>query len=173
MADNEKEQAPPPASPLKKLLPLVAVAAVIGGLAAFGGFMTGQMLVTHQARASAVEPPKQETHKAEGEELFYYRLDGIMANLSDARMARYVRTTPTLAIRPGDKDAAVALLEKRKPEIKGWLVVYLSGCTIENVRGPDNLKRIQREIMDGLNDKLWPDQKPLIVDVILEDIAVQ
>jgi len=179
---KETEKAPPeqpPAqaaapSPFKGLLPVLLMSVLIAAAAAGGGYVTGRMLTrTAQAKPVAPGEPQPRTTQASEEHFYYHRLEPIMANLSDARMARYIRTTPTLVIRPEDKDAAVALLENKKPEIKGWMVVYLSGCTIENVRGPDNLKRIQREIMDGLNDKLWPDQRPLIVDVILEDIAVQ
>lgn len=167
-----KEASESAGSPLRGLIPLLVISATIAAAAAGGGYMTGMML-TKPAQAQASEPAPLPEEKGPVNDHFYYKLDPIMANLSDPRMARYVRTTPTLAIRPADKDTASTVLDSKKPEIKGWLMVYLSGCTIENVRGPDNLKRIQREIMDGLNDKLWPDQRPLIVDVILEDMAVQ
>ena len=176
-SDSEpKDQVPatPRISPLKGLMPLLVISVGIAAVAAGGGYVTGLML-TRSAQAQALAPIETPAVPATAtEEHFYYKIDPpIMANLNEPRMARYIRTSPTLVIRPTDKDAATTLLEGKMPEVRAVLGSYLSDCTPDNVRGSDNLKRMQREIMERLNDKLWPDQRPLIVDIILEDVAVQ
>ncbi|MFA6132730.1 MAG: flagellar basal body-associated FliL family protein [Phycisphaerae bacterium] len=106
-------------------------------------------------------------------ELGYYDLESVTVNLDEPRLGRYVRATIVLAMEAKDFKAASEVLNKRKPDLKSWLTVYLAGCTVEDVRGPRNLNRIRNEIRDSFNEQLWPDRKPLVAKVLFKEFAVQ
>jgi len=60
------------------------------------------------------------------------------------------------------------------PEIlKNWLTIYLASLTLEDIRGDTNLKRIQTQIKDAFNEKLFPDSKPQIEHVLFKEFAIQ
>jgi len=127
---------------------------------------------------SAAAPPVAPADAAAGaqppaNDFIYYDFEPIVVNLDEPRLARYIRVTITLAIRKENASAVVALLEKRKPELKNWLTVFFASCTLEEVRGAPNLNRLRREILDNFSQQLWPEQKPLINHVLFKEFAVQ
>ncbi len=102
----------------------------------------------------------------------YYPLDPIIVNLNEPGLARYIRATLTLVIRAEYKDA-IKTIEKTLSTIRSRLILYLSNCSLEEVRGAENLNRILRDIQDSLNDWLWPNGRPLIVRVDYSEWAIQ
>jgi flagellar basal body-associated protein FliL len=64
-------------------------------------------------------------------------------------------------------------VDKRLPELKNWLAVYLAGRTLDEVRGAQSLNRVRREICDAFNEQIWPQQPPRIHHVLLKEFAVQ
>jgi flagellar basal body-associated protein FliL len=108
-----------------------------------------------------------------GDEFVYYEFEPIVVNLDEPRLARYVRVSITLAIKPENALAAKAILERRKPELKNWLTVFFASCTLEEARGSANLNRLRREILDNFSQQLWPDQPSMINHVLFKEFAVQ
>jgi hypothetical protein len=53
------------------------------------------------------------------------------------------------------------------------LTIYLAGLNIESTRGDKNLKRIQSEVCDLFNERLYPNAKPLIKGILIKEFAVQ
>ncbi|MHC4716377.1 MAG: flagellar basal body-associated FliL family protein [Planctomycetota bacterium] len=153
---------------------VLVVVVVIG---AGGGFLTGRMINATPAQAEADEPRPDrpeaaDAGKVEGE-LAFFHFEPITANLNEERLRRFIRAKISLAIRKESMSQAESVLNRRIDELTSWLNIYLSGCTLDDVRGPKNLRRIQREIRELLNDRLWPDQKPLIEKVLLNEWHVQ
>jgi hypothetical protein len=64
-------------------------------------------------------------------------------------------------------------LTQKKPLLINLLTIYLAGLDVEATRGDKNLKKIQTEISDTFNEKLFPDGKPLIKGILLKEFAVQ
>jgi flagellar basal body-associated protein FliL len=139
-----------------------------------------------EAPAKEKEKPKSEksekgekgkdgafTHLAEGAEFGYYDFEPIIVNLDEPRLARYIRVTITLVIKAENHEAAKAAIDRRKPELKNWLTTYFASCTLDNVRGAASLNRLRREILDAFTQQLWPDQKPLVEQVLFKEFAVQ
>ena len=143
------------------------------------GFGLGRLLkgpATAQASEEPAEQParQEEPKQSDSEEQCeFHEFETIMGNLDEPRMARYVRLTITLAINPGDSAEAKGDIDEQKPKLANWLRTYLAGCTLEDVRGPTNLNRIRREICDRFNDMIWPQQKPLIQEVLFKEFAIQ
>lgn len=122
--------------------------------------------------ASAAEPPAAPNAEATKPDFIYYDFEPIVVNLDEPRLARYVRATITLAIKPANHEAAKAVLDKHKPELRNWLTLYFANCTLDNVRGAASLNRLRREILDAFCQQLWPDQKPLIEHVLFKEFGV-
>jgi flagellar basal body-associated protein FliL len=66
-----------------------------------------------------------------------------------------------------------AFLTEKNPILKNWLTIYLASQTVEDMRGDRNLKRIQSEILEALNEKLFPNAKPQIKRVLFKEFAIQ
>jgi flagellar basal body-associated protein FliL len=71
-----------------------------------------------------------------------------------------------------EKDGNV-FLDEKKPIITNWLTVYLASLSLGDIRGESNLKRIQSQILDAFNEKLFPDSKPKIKNILFKEFAVQ
>lgn len=158
------------------LVPLLVAAGVVVVCAGVG-FGLSRVL---SGPASAEATPQQEDEsEAQADDAAiatgkfdYMQLDPITVTLDGPRMARYFRVTITLALERGDGKTA-DLIEERTPELKNWLNLYLAGQSLEGVRGQKNLNRLRREILDSMNEQLWPDGKPMIQKVLFEDVNVQ
>lgn len=128
----------------------------------------GQQLPT-----AGEESPASAKGQDDKDEYTYYDLQPIIVNLNEPRLARYIRATLTLVIRKDDHKTAVETIEEKLPALRGWLILYLSDCSLAEVRGAGNLNRILRDIQDSLNDRLWLNGRPLIARVEYKEWAVQ
>ena len=154
-------------------LPVLGGIIVLASLAGFsvGRGLQGGEVSKPQATTEKVEESPQKT--SAGDEFAYYEFESIAVSLNEPRMDRYLRIAIVLAFKEHDGDTARELLTRKKPELKSWLTVFLSGRRLDDVRGDKNLNRLQREIQDALNQKLWSDSRPLIDHVLFKDLAVQ
>lgn len=166
---------PPPKSHEGGLL-WVITAGVIIAVAAAGGFFAARLVASSPSSAQAASEPEPEVAQAasgEEEQFIYHDLEAITVNLNEPRLARYVRAEFTLVYRPKDKKAVEDVLADRTPELKSWLILHLSDCSLEQVRGKANLNRVLREIQDTFNERLWPDGAPLIAKVDIKQWTIQ
>ncbi|KPJ76841.1 MAG: hypothetical protein AMK72_06020 [Planctomycetes bacterium SM23_25] len=144
-------------------------------LAAAAGYGTGTLL--SGAGAETTEPQPQPAEKvqpdtADQTQYKYKDFETITVNLDEPRLARYVRATITVAVEPEHYGEVEGLLDTKMPVLRDWLTVYLASCTLDDVRGSANLNRIRREICDAFNQRLWPDQKPKIHDVLFKEFTI-
>ena len=110
----------------------------------------------------------------DSEKVWYYELDPVVANLDEPSVSRYVRAALTLEMSSSvDKKKGTAFLDEKKPILINWLTVFLSGLSLEDIRGNKNLRSIQSRILEGFNDKLFPDSKPQIKRVLIKEFPVQ
>jgi len=178
----EAKENPAPRGGKKGLVWLVILIGVVA-VSAGGGFGVGTILRGGPDAAQADSLPAEptaggSTDPAGGishEELTYYEFEPITANADERGLTRYIRATIILAIKSEveKKVSATALLEKKKPELKNWLTIFLASRTLEEVRGAQNLNRLRREIRDSFNEQLWPDRAPVVENVLFKDFAVQ
>jgi len=117
---------------------------------------------------------KPEDDSETARKTWYYDLEPVIANLDVPGVTRYVRVTLTLEIsNEVDTKKGTVFLEEKKPLLTSWLTVYLASLTLEDARGDRNLKRIQSQILDAFNEKLFPDSKPQIKEVLFKEFAIQ
>jgi flagellar basal body-associated protein FliL len=167
-----------------RLLPWIVMAVVVV-FCAGAGFGLGRLFAgsgTPKAAPSDSKPhePVQTKDLAahdsakETNKVWYYDLDPVVANLNEPSATRYVRAALTLEMSPEvDKDKGKVFLDEKKPILISWLTVYLSGLKLEDLRGDKNLKSIQSHVREAFNEKLFPDSKSQISQVLLKEFAVQ
>jgi flagellar basal body-associated protein FliL len=161
---------------------MVVVVLVCAGV----GFSVGRLFAgpgTPQADVSGSGADTQSlTHdlKADNDsaddsgKVWYYDLDPVVANLNEPAVTRYVRASLTLEMSADmDVKKGTALLEMKKPILINWLTVYLSSLSLEDIRGDKNLRSIQSHIRDAFNEKLFPDSKSQIKQVLIKEFPVQ
>ena len=162
------------------LLAWAIIAVLVSALSAGAGVAAG---IVSQGR-SAPEPqagpeqgledaPSQDQGETRIGDFAYYEFEPLTVNLDVVRQNRYIKVTVVLAIPKADEAEVVKTVEDKKIELKNWIMTYMAGHTLEQVAGRKNMVRIQREICDTLNDKLWPNHRPRIDHVLFKDYAVQ
>jgi len=165
-----------------KGLVLTLIAVVVLAVAVAGGYGLGTVFrgpADAQAAPSMDESEAGSAGDQEGslrDDYEYVEFTPITVNLKEERLARYIRASITLAIRKDGSKAskgARKLIEKKMPELKNWLNIFFSDCTLDDVYGKKKLNRLRREIRDSLNDQLWPSGQSVIDRVLFREFAVQ
>jgi len=111
---------------------------------------------------------------ADTQKTWYYDLEPVVANLNVTDVTRYVRASLTLEVSSEvDEQKGTAFFNKKKPILTNWLTVYLASLGLDDIRGDMNLKRIQSQVLDAFNEKLFPDSKPKIKSILFKEFAVQ
>ncbi|MCY2926330.1 MAG: flagellar basal body-associated FliL family protein [Planctomycetota bacterium] len=177
MADETTEQAADKAIPAdgaakKQVMIFAVMVAMAVGIGVGGGMMTAK-LVHGGSSPTAKESSASKPAPSSEEETLSVKLPAIIANLNEPKMQRYVHAVIILGVAKENHPHVNDLATKRKEEIKSWLVTYLSNLSMEEVRGANNLSRIRREILDLLNEQLFPNAKPQIARVLFEEFQVQ
>jgi len=105
---------------------------------------------------------------------WYYHLEPVIANLDVDDVTRYVKASLTLEVSiVVDEKEGTVFIDQKKPVLTNWLTVYLASLHLDDIRGDSNLKRIQSQVMDAFNEKLFPNSKPQIKNVLFKEFAVQ
>jgi len=111
---------------------------------------------------------------SENQKSWYYDLEPIATNLNVPGATRYVRATLTLEISPEVKEEkGKELLEQKKPLLANLLNIYFKGLKLEDISSDKDMRRIQSQILDALNEELFPDAKPQIKRILFREFAIQ
>jgi len=182
-AENKNEKAAGSSGILSWII--IAVIVVVCAGAGFGlekllaGSRKHETADPNKAAHKAAEPAKAENLKAEGSaqeapKSWYFDLDPVVANLDEPGVTRYIRVTLTLEVdQEIDKKKGEEFLKEQKPILTNWLAIYLAGLGLDDIRGNKNHMRIQSQILDAFNEKLFPGAKPQIKHILFKEFAVQ
>ncbi len=182
---GEKEKEKKAKLDTSSLLAWVLIALLVTAFSAGGGVAAGIISSSPATAVPLPQPGEQEAQEdiageAEaggdsriGKDFVYYEFEPLTVNLDVVRQNRYIKVTVVLAIPKDDEADVIARLDDKKVELKNWIMTYMAGHTLEQVAGRKNMIRIQREISDTLNQKLWPNQRPRVNHVLFKDYAVQ
>lgn len=158
----------------------IIIASAGAGLGAAKIFARSSPATKPQTEQTQPEPPPRQqellnTDNKDSEQVSWsINMEPVVASLKEPRVDRYVRVTLTLEMSPeAQKDKTGQFIKNNTAILRNWLTIYLADLTLEDVSGRRNLKRIQAEILDGFNELLFPDTKPLIVRVLFNEFAIQ
>lgn len=168
---------------IKRFLPWIILGAVVI-IFAGTGFVLGRVLAgpgtteteqsSQQNQKTQVESLKADDLTKDTKKVWYYDLEPVIANLDEPNVTRYVRASLILEIGPEiDQEKGKAFLDEKKPVLTNWLAIYLASLNLEDIRGEKNLKGIQMQILDAFNEKLFPDSKPRISQILFREFAIQ
>jgi len=166
-----------------RFLPKIIVAVVVVFFAG-AGFTLGRLFAgsgapqtpgaSEQDQSAQVEKLEAKGSADDAQKTWYYDLDPVIANLDVADVTRYVRASLTLEVSSEvDEKKGTAFLDEKKPILTNWLTVYLASLGLDDIRGDSSLKRIQSQVLDAFNEKLFPDSKPKIKHILFKEFAVQ
>lgn len=157
------------------------ILAILVPICAGAGFGLGRLLASSRTN-SAIDTNKPVTQdinallnkRATAEKNWYYQYEPVVANLNEPGANRYIRIVLTLELSGQlDQGKGKAYLDSKQHLIKNWLTIYFSSLGLHDVQGATNLNRIAMEIRNGLNERLFPDAKPLITNVYYTEWAIQ
>lgn len=172
--------------PIPKSTWIIAASIVVVGIV--GGFALAQLIGPSgpPKTVQAEELPEQKKNMKktfdelvaesaeEGLPWYYDQLEPIIANLDEPGVTRHVRTTIVLEIsQEMNQEKGYLFLQDKKIIIKDFLSTFLAGLSLERVRGSRNRTRIKNEIKEHLNDLLFPESKPFITNVLMQDFSIQ
>jgi flagellar basal body-associated protein FliL len=155
---------------------VITLAIVVGG--GVGGFALAQLIAGAGPKNAHAQPAAPETDVfAPGEEgagPWQYDLEPVLANLDEPGVTRFLRVTVTLVMAPEmDATKGGEFLKDKAPLLTDFVSGYISGLTLEQVRGQNNRNHIKREVQYGFNQVLFPDGKPYVHNVLFREFAVQ
>lgn len=97
----------------------------------------------------------------------------VVVNLSEDRLQRYLRVkVAVLADADGEKDVT-DLLTKRKAAVKNAMIQHLAGKTLKDVSGSVGVTRMQRELLERIEEVLYPDGGSHLKAILFEEYVVQ
>jgi len=154
---------------------------------AVGGFALAQLLVSSgpkEAVAGEIEEKPADFFESQENtdgEPWQYDLKAVIGNLDEPGVTRYLRVSVTLVMSQemdrvkGNEflDGVEGESAGKKDNLVDYLSDYISGLTLERVRGQKNRRRIKKELTEGFNDLLFTDSKPFVASVLLKEFAVQ
>ena len=166
---------------LMRLILLAGIVVVAAGAGAVAAMLLGGPNRVQAGTEQAGDPVGLDIELTESGDFQYYHFDSVKVNLHTDSMARYVAVTVVLAYKSPQEDSEKETLKEafesavkaKKLELVNYIHTYFAGCTLDEVGGDKNRARMQREIRDALNDRLWPEQKPWIDHVLFEEFMVQ
>ena len=180
---TEKTESSDKKSLVGRFLPWIIMAVGVG-LFVGAGLTLGRMFAgsstpqnpgdSQQDQSAQVDNLEAKGSAADTQKTWYYDLGPVVANLNVTDVTRYVRASLTLEVSSEvDKQKGSAFFDEKKPILTNWLTVYLASLGLDDIRGDMNLKRIQSQVLDGFNEKLFPDSKPKIKSILFKEFAVQ
>jgi len=127
-----------------------------------------------QDQPTPIENIKENDSTTDSQKGWYYELEPVVACLDEPSVTRYIRAILTLKLSSElDEKQGTALLEEKKPVLINWLSIYLSGLSVDDIRGETNQRHIQLQILDAFNEKLFPDARPQIKKILFKEFVVQ
>ncbi len=109
-----------------------------------------------------------------GNSWYYKDLKPFLANLNEPDATRYIRVSIILEMNPElDQIKGAEYIKQKEPIVTNWITIYLGSLNIDNTRGEKNQRRIQAYVLDKLNQKLFPDSKPLISGILFREFSIQ
>ena len=98
---------------------------------------------------------------------------GIVVNLDEGRMSRYLRVAITMQIPKSVEEDFTKRVEAKRILLRNWLLSKISDLDLEDIRGAAGQNRLRREIRDHFNSVLCQDGYDQIYDVLFEEFNVQ
>ncbi len=147
------------------LLIVCAVIAIAGGVAV-------PIFVLPMLKATDAANPGEGKYKPSGKRA-YVPFGDVVVNLNEDSLHRFLRIKLLLVVDEAFEKQMIEQLQKIKPELKNWLIAYLSDKSLRDVTGAAGVNKLRREIWGKFNSEMFPDGSEHVKDVIFEEFNIQ
>ena len=152
----------------KTLWVLLLVCAII----AIGAGVAVPIFILPMLKATEAAKHAEGKYKPTGKRA-YVPFGDVVVNLNEDRLQRFLRVKLLLVVDEGFEKQLIELVAKIKPELKNWLIAYLSDKSLHDVTGAAGVNKLRREIWAKFNSEMFPDGSEDIQDVIFEEFNIQ
>jgi flagellar FliL protein len=152
----------------KSLLILIVASALV----AVGAGVAVPMFLLPKMHADAGTKGHESKYKPTGKRA-YVPFGDVVVNLNEEKLHRFLRIKLLLVVDEGYEKQLIEQVAKIKPELKNWLIAYLSDKSLNDVTGAAGVNRLRREIWGKFNGEMFPDGSEHIQDVIFEEFNIQ
>jgi flagellar protein FliL len=97
----------------------------------------------------------------------------VTVNLSEERLQRYLRVKLAVLVDAEAEKEVTDLIAKKKAAIKSAMIAHLAGKTTKDVSGTPGVARMQRELLERLDEVMYPDGSSKAKSVLFEEYVVQ
>jgi flagellar basal body-associated protein FliL len=97
----------------------------------------------------------------------------VVVNLSEGSLQRYLRIKVAVLVDEEAEKEVELLLTKKKAAVKSAMIAHLAGKTLKDVSGSVGVTRMQRELLERVEDVLYPEGHSQIKSVLFEEYVVQ
>lgn len=97
----------------------------------------------------------------------------VTVNLSEERLQRYLRVKLAVLVEAEAEKEVTDLVAKKKAAIKSAMIAHLAGKTTKDVSGTAGVARMQRELLERLDEVVFPDGSSKAKSVLFEEYVVQ
>ncbi len=97
----------------------------------------------------------------------------VVVNLAEERMQRYLRVKIAVLVDGSAEKEVTELLTKHKAAVKSKLIGHIAGKTLKDVSGSVGVARLQRELLERIEDVLYPNGGGHVRSVLFEEYVVQ
>ena len=97
----------------------------------------------------------------------------ITVNLSEERLQRYLRVKLAVLAEAEAEKEITDLLTKKKAAVKSAMIAHLAGKSVKDVSGSVGVTRTQRELLERMEEVLYPDGNSRLKSVLFEEYVVQ
>lgn len=97
----------------------------------------------------------------------------VVVNLSEDRLQRYLRVKVAVLADAEAEKEVTDLLTKKKAAVKSAMIAHLAGKSLKDVSGSVGVTRTQRELLERMEEVLYPDGNSRIRAVLFEEYVVQ
>ena len=152
----------------KSILVLILVCAVL----AIGAGVAVPIFLLPMMHAEGAGKTAEVKFKPTGKKA-YVPFGDVVVNLNEEKLHRFIRIKLLLVVDEGYEKTLIEQVQKIKPELKNWLIAFLSDKSLNDVSGAAGVNRLRREIWGKFNGEMFPDGSEHIQDVIFEEFNVQ
>jgi len=157
-----------PEAPKKRGRKLILIVVCLGAIGA------GAVVPMAMGGMSPFGKAKSEKPKSKGEiKTAIVPVGEVVVNLSEERLQRYLKVKLAVLVEAEAEKEVLEMMTKKKAAVKSALISHLCGKSPKDVSGSVGFQRMQRELLERIEEVLYPDGNSRIRAVVFEEYVVQ
>lgn len=157
----------------RKLILIVVCLAALGGGAVVPMAMGGSLPFGKKADAAEKDKDKAAPKKKTESKTAIVPFGDVVVNLVEERQQRYLRLKIAVLVEAEAEKEVTVMVTAKKAAVKSALIGHLAGKSTKDVSGSVGVQRMQRELLERIEEVLYPDGNSRIRAVLFEEYVVQ